>query len=346
VKIYADRAYLPDGVDPVELLYPFWDLPPEPLTEPMRGRFDEYARVGHELFELTGLAEADLALFPGKWEQAAGESRAIELATELASAGERYGKRVLVFFWSDSEEPVPVPNAVVLRTSLSRSGRRPGEFAMPSWSEDFVAAHLGGQLPLRRKAAEPVVGFCGKAPRPPGGPRARFAHSWRRLAGRSPYAQYEHIRAEALDALGSTRGLRTNVVLRDAFFHKLGDLPRLRVEYVENMVASDYVLCVRGSGNFSYRLYETLSCGRIPVFVDTDCVLPYDWEIDWRHLCVWVDADDVKAIGRRVRAYHEALSAAEFEERQRECRAVWEQWISPTGFFGKLGLHLTAAEAG
>ena len=308
----------------------------------MRGRYDEYMRVGRELFELTGLAEADIALFPGKWEQAIRDPKAIERAAELAAAAERHGKRVLVFFWSDSEEPVPVPNAIVLRTSLTRSGRRPGEFAMPSWSEDFLAAHLGGRLPLRSKGAEPVVGFCGKAPQPPAGPRPRLARALRRLRP-TPPLDYEFIRADALDALARARGVRTNFVLRGDFFGRLDDLPQLRREYVENMVASDYVLSVRGSGNYSYRFYETLSCGRIPLFVDTDCVLPYDWLIDWRSLCVWVDAGDLRSLGERVRAFHSSLSADEFEERQRECRRVWEEWIAPLAFFANLGLHLERA---
>ena len=73
----------------------------------------------------------------------------------------------------------------------------------------------------------------------------------------------------------------TNIVLRPSFYGgAAGGDPdaqlQARTGYVENLVASDYVLCARGAGNFSYRLYETLSCGRIPVFVDTDCVLPHE----------------------------------------------------------------------
>lgn len=67
-------------------------------------------------------------------------------------------------------------------------------------------------------------------------------------------------------------------------------------------MGSDYVLCARG-GDFSYRLYETLSYGRIPVFVDTDCVLPYDSEIKWKDYCVWVDEKEVNRIGERSRSF-------------------------------------------
>jgi len=112
---------------------------------------------------------------------------------------------------------------------------------------------------------------------------------------------------------------------------------------VQNIVASDYVLCVRGSGNFSYRLYETLSCGRIPVFVDTDCVLPLEDEIDWRALCVWVDAGRVDTIADSVRSFHERLSPEAFVELQRRARATWQELLSPLGFVRALDRHFRGA---
>jgi hypothetical protein len=105
---------------------------------------------------------------------------------------------------------------------------------------------------------------------------------------------------------------------------------------------SDYVLCARGAGNFSYRLYETLSCGRIPVFVDTDCVLPYDFLVDWKDHCVWVDQDEIDRAGERVADFHERLTAQEFEDLQRGWRRLWEEYVRPMGFFSKFNLHFEA----
>ena len=94
--------------------------------------------------------------------------------------------------------------------------------------------------------------------------------------------------------------------------------------------------CARGAGNFSYRLYETLSCGRIPVFVDTDCVLPDEDMIDWRSLCVWVDESELDEIGERVAAFHAAYDDSSFRELQHECRRVWLERLSPEGWFEHL----------
>src|SRR5262249_35005491 len=136
-----------------------------------------------------------------------------------------------------------------------------------------------------------------------------------------------YTRSRALDALAGQRDVETDVVIRDgsaggAWDGAPGTLDvelwnRVRREYVRNMLDSDYVLCVRGAGTWSYRFTEALSLGRIPVFVDTDCVLPYDFLLDWREHVVWVDREDIPRIGERIAEFHERLGDAEFEDRQR-----------------------------
>ena len=99
------------------------------------------------------------------------------------------------------------------------------------------------------------------------------------------------------------------------------------------MFASDYVLCARGHGNYSIRFYETLSSGRIPVFINTDCVLPFEEWIDWKRYCVWVEEHEVARVAEKVAEFHDGLSDGEFRDRQRACRQLWSEWLSPLGFF-------------
>ena len=72
-------------------------------------------------------------------------------------------------------------------------------------------------------------------------------------------------------------------------------------KFDDNLRSATYALCIRGAGNFSARFYEALSFGRVPLFVDTRCVLPLEDDIDWRHHCVWVDRSDVGRIGDPAR---------------------------------------------
>ena len=341
-SIYSDRSFLASPSTPhAVILSPFWGANPE--TPPDTGRFDRYTEVGSSLFAMTSLDECDAAVFPQNWE-AAGD-RAPELADEFSTVCRDAGKPPVVFSGADPTEPPPV-DALLFRTSLVRSRRRPNEFAFPAWSEDFLARYLGGELHLRPRRSPPVVGFCGNTmgglPQTSLGGRIR-----RRLGGRRSQALRtlggDHPRTLALRAIDRDRRLEPNFVLRDTFWAgALGDassLLKARQEFVRNTQGSDYVLCARGIGNFSYRLYETLSMGRIPIFVDTDCVLPLDFEIDWRDHCVWVEADEIDHIGDRVLEFHEALGNSEFEDRQRTCRRIWETHISPEGFFASFHRH-------
>lgn len=56
--------------------------------------------------------------------------------------------------------------------------------------------------------------------------------------------------------------------------------------YSKHLFESTYVLCPRGTENYSYRMYEALSFGRIPVIIDTDMVFPS--EIAWQDLALIV----------------------------------------------------------
>jgi hypothetical protein len=347
LKIYSAPEYLPPGLGHVVMLYPFWGKNPEDPADPSSGRYDRYTAMGREWFELTSLGQAHLAVLPAPWERVRGNSAAESLARRFLAEVREAGKPALIFFWDDSPQPVDAADALVLRTSFYRSRRRPGEFAQPAWSEDLAARYFNGRLPRRPKSTRPVVGFCGFG-------QVRWTLKnllyWgaSRLGLREPGAFTGHrLRARALRLLGESPLVETNFIIRDAFFGGaltpaggMAQVQALRREFVDNLAASDYVLCVRGNGNFSYRLYEALSLGRIPVLVDTDCPLPYDWDIDWRRYCVWVDQKDLGGIARQVAEFHDRLTPAEFEDLQRQCRALWEARLSPEGFFQHFHRHL------
>jgi exostosin family protein len=302
------------------MLAPFWGKNPEDPNDPDAGRFDEYMAVGSRFLELTTLEDADVAVFPLDW-SSIGQDAGMEAAHRFIESAQAAGTPSIVFFNSDSAKQLPVEATAVVRTSLHRSRRGPNDFAQPGWSEDFVPRYLGNELVIRRKAAKPVVGFCGLVPR-------------------SPFSPARRVRGGALRSLERDPAVETNFRRKRSFLG--GALSQgtfetsarqAREEYVHNLVESDYVLCARGAGNFSYRLYETLSCGRIPLFVDTDCVLPYDFVVDWRDFCVWVDEAELDRAGEIVAEFHERLTDTEFEDLQRSCRRFWEEYIRPVGFF-------------
>lgn len=368
IKIHSDRGYLLPGQRHAQILFPFWGKNPEKPGDPLSGRYDCYVETGKQFFELVSLEEADLAVFPGEtgdWDNMRDNALRFGMAARAA------GKPAAVFFWADSAEPIDIPNGMVFRTSLYNSIRHPGEFAMPAWSEDFVARYWNGLLPLRPKREKPIVGFCGN----PGpfnfkdkflatigragrdllrrfGPtKTRMALTKRQIQegpfrGLKPSA----VRAKALMELSrGSKKVETNFNCKRGFWGgalKAGGqldcevAQRARHDLVANMVESDYVVCVRGGGNFSYRLYETLCLGRIPVFINTDCVLPYEDHINWKKYCVWIEEDEIGSIDQRLAEFHAKLSPDDFVALQHECRLLWLEWLSPEGFFSKIHLDV------
>jgi len=352
LKIFSDRNYIPNGMGHVMMLFPFWGK-----GHPQNGRFERYSEIGRSFFEMTSLEEADIAVMPVAWELVTNNEPAMDLAHEFAEKVKASGKRMIIFFWSDSDEEVPIDNAVVFRTSMYRSKRRTNEYAMPSWSDDFVAKYQGGKLPVREKSERPVVGFCGyAAPLKPSfnwklwtalRTAAAVLRERRTQPKGGPLTLGAAIRTEALRALSQSNQVQTNFIIRDTgmrLAHGRADLDafsKAQFEYVQNLIGSDYVLCARGRGNFSYRLYETLSCGKIPIFVDTDCVLPYDFAIDWMRCCVWANVSELPKVTEKVVGFHSNLSSREFVDLQLKNRALWEQWLSPEGFFANLHRHFS-----
>jgi hypothetical protein len=259
----------------------------------------------------------------------------------------------MVFFCSDLDETLDLDDSIVWRTSFYASSRKPNEHAMPAWSEDFIRKYCDGNIQARSKKGKPTIGFCGFAPeKPQPAPMGvmkrlkRFVKGGGNPPGSAQKAKDGTIRMEAIRAVRkSPRHATANIILRDRFWGgsvsptgepDLQAMQNVRKEYLQNLIDSDYVICARGAGNFSYRLYETLSCGRIPVFIDTDCVLPFESAIDWKQYCVWVDESDVANLPERVADFHARLSPGDFVDRQHACRELWEQWLSPTGFFSNL----------
>ena len=357
LKIFSDRSYLPEGIQHLPILSPFWGMFAASPEYPWTMQLKHYTEIGHSFFEFTSLEEADLAVMPFDWRVIRGEvwrqtSRnkvAQDLAISFAKEVEQVGKQLVVFFSGDcSDEEIPVKNAVVFRSSPYRSMQKFNDYVIPAWNEDLVEYYLGGQVPIRQKRTKPIVGFCGRVGKNLFRMKLKtiLYHGgmlilYKRM-GISPYKGHV-LRSQALSTLSKSPMVDTNFVERDGFVffdsgsHSAGKEPRL--EFVQNMVDSDYVLCCRGVGNYSFRFYEALCCGRIPVFINTDCILPYDFAIDWKKYCVWVDESELPLIAEKVAEFHNSLSSQEFVDLQHECRRLWKQWLSPEGFFANFYRH-------
>ncbi|WP_157202478.1 exostosin domain-containing protein [Marinilabilia salmonicolor] len=115
---------------------------------------------------------------------------------------------------------------------------------------------------------------------------------------------------------------------------KNNDFPQLS-NFYNNIRDSDYVLCIRG-GDFSVRIYESLAMGRIPVFINTDCILPYDHLIDWKSHVVWIDERDLSKADEILADFHSSIHPDDFIRMQVDNRELWKKYLSLSGFYDHL----------
>jgi hypothetical protein len=213
-----------------------------------------------------------------------------------------------------------------------------------SLSDHFERIYNKKDIVLREKAAVPVVGFCGHAHlgfAKKMKEKLKFLRENMQRFFKNPFrTDYETLfssaneRALVLNSFKQSTTIVTNFIYRK---HYRGGAvnqemrEQTTLEYYNNIKNSDYVVCVRGAGNFSVRLYETLMMGRIPIFVNTDCLLPFENRIDWRKHVVWVEWNNRKNIAQIVTDFHTQLSFEEFVHLQVQNRKLWKEILSVKG---------------
>ena len=102
----------------------------------------------------------------------------------------------------------------------------------------------------------------------------------------------------------------------------------LEKSFVDNTSQCDYVVCVRGSGNYSGRFYMALNAGRIPVVIDTDIVIPFEEHLN----IVKVPMDSVDNIGDFILEHFSNTTEEEFKEMRLQNRRVYNQLLAPEKF--------------
>jgi hypothetical protein len=103
--------------------------------------------------------------------------------------------------------------------------------------------------------------------------------------------------------------------------------------YADVMHRSKFILCPRGTGTSSIRLFETLKAGRVPVIIADDWVAPAG--PDWASCSLRLRERDVAklsdVIASREHAWSEMAAAA---------RQTWIEWFADDVLFDRFGAAL------
>lgn len=342
MKFYTDLSHYSDKQDRgslVHFLKPYVDKNVKSAEE-LREQFGDY----YLHYEQTDkLEDADFAYLPMSMEYYLLNGKKSQMLEFIHKAKES-GTPIVTQTNGDFGVKPPVKDVIVLCQNGYQSKRLPHQYALPSIFSDPLKKYYGREeIVIREKGEKPVIGFDGLG----SVSYAKIAIDFTRTAlhnlksrlGLTPFVSnmlYPSVllRMRCLEKISKDKRLIANFNIRNKY--KAGainpqDGDRKTREFFENMMTSDYVLCIRGLGNFSKRLYETLAMGRIPVFVNTDCILPFDNFIDWHKYCVWVEQNEISHIGDILTNFHRSLSDEQFEQLQKDCRKLWENHLSGNG---------------
>lgn len=257
-------------------------------------RFKEALKHGEQYVEYSTIEECDFIVLPYKW------NLNPTYTNELIIKSKEHNKKILIFHIDDSDEQINVENSYVFRTSFYKSKQKSYERAFPCFKDDnFKFKYL--------ENPELTVAFCGQVMTP--------------------------IRKTTIDLLNSSK-IKTNFIIRNVAwpsieFNKTKEV--VQWEFYENITSNIFNLCIRGGGNFSYRLYETLMMGRIPIVIDTDISLPYENVIDWNNHAVIVK--DLNNLVVDIENFYEKTNINQIQINNRK---FWEDFLSPLGVIKNL----------
>lgn len=290
--------------------------------------------------------EADYILLPHNYSSLQGRERYIR---EQAKLADKLSKKLLVFWHGDSDRPVHLPNAIIFRTSQYGYKQQINEVMMPAYTEDL----LDSELDVRAKRdAKPIVGFCGWADYKNtknriGTTVKNTAVNTLRLTGNHNIGARRKgitLRMQAIEQLKKSGLVEPNFIIRSSYSGNSKtiktDAKQARKEYVQNMIDSDYALVVKGDGNYSYRFYEALSLGRIPVLLDTDCLLPLEDVINYDECVLRVDYKNMDHLGAIIAEHYDSMSPEEFVSMQRKAREVFEKYLSTESYLRYITTNL------
>lgn len=172
----------------------------------------------------------------------------------------------------------------------------------PAFPHHWPICKVNYSINPLKKTTIPTVGFCGRDR-----PDKRF---------------------ELLRVFEESQLVETDIIRRRKFLGRELSNGARRRDYLKNLTENQYQLVSRGVGNYSYRLYETMAAGRIPLMLFTgnspsaEC-----WEK------IIPSSSDPEDLLKLITRFHSNLEENLFIKWQEQIRKFWIKNLSPVGWW-------------
>lgn len=99
--------------------------------------------------------------------------------------------------------------------------------------------------------------------------------------------------------------------------------------FVDITCSSKFGLAPRGYGRSSFRLYEILQLGTVPVYISDIHYLPWTDELYWNDFCVPINEDEIEDID----AILKSIDDVEYNQLLANGRMIYEEYFSLEGMY-------------
>jgi hypothetical protein len=103
-------------------------------------------------------------------------------------------------------------------------------------------------------------------------------------------------------------------------------------DFINSSLESRFVLCPRGYGASSFRLYETMQLGAVPVYISDRFWLPWTHELNWNDFCVIIPEEHIGNI-------HDILTSIDdetYQKMQNKIKEVYSNYFTMEGMCSKI----------
>ena len=308
--------------------------------------------ISEKDFEIVDTVEkADIVILTMSWwyyKDTGQFNKAVSFIKEM----NKQNIKVWTHIPGDTELDIPTELDIkVLVQQTYKSEAKDNVICYPPFIEDPLQLYFGTQKPQERTFNNrPVVGFCGYADSNKfKAIKDVFKTSLKNISyylGVNPQKPHRlassiYRRFKILDMLKNNSTIDSNFIIRGNYRAGLKNVENKKrhqttIAFFQNINSSDYVLCYRGAGNFSIRFYQTLAMGRIPVFINTDCLLPFEKSLDWKNHVVWVEESHSQTIVQEIIKFHSNLDTETLNAICLKNRVLWESHFQLGSYFKTL----------
>lgn len=341
IKIYSEKNHSPESEWRNHLIHPiraYWgDGTSDWLTwEKDFSFYKDYFSI------VKSPQESDVGFLPLTLNYYVSQNK-LNLVNEQADLMGENGQQLFVWIDGDHTMSYTHPNCIFIKYFSDSTEDNSNEIIQPGdMKEDLLNTYYKGKFQLREKSDIPKIGFDGIANYPNHklvGTILKNAIqnvSYKLRNGKvkpDPVVPFLLKRNRYLKQLSQSNSIDSNIIIRDSFAPgTIGNNINARKQFVNNIINSDYTFCYRGAANYSLRFYETMCLGRIPLLINTNCVLPFEDKIDWKNCILWIEESDIQNMPELILDFHKSMTNDQFIEKQKYCREIWESFLSKEGF--------------